>query len=320
MAVSRAERTRRANARAVARRNLIARTARTWSRLYKKLTGSLKSTAHNWLNKIYQQARQDISAGEITNPPEIPQEFTRTLTKTLRESLAQGLWLNYLYVGELKAGYEGRKYRGAIKLSDWPEDTELAEVLREFIAVEGYEGWQEVIPVEAVNWLNEYVPNLAGVFSASVLERVQEVISESMIVGSTLNERMKALRESSDELSRMADSRIEAIARTEITRADSMGRLISMKANDDVIGVEFSAVMDDRTTEMCMERNGLMMRLDDPRLPENTPPLHINCRSLLVSLTVYDYPDGVLTSHEFDEVSAGIQRAEDISVIEELLR
>lgn len=225
-----------------------------------------------------------------------------------------------MYVGELKAGYEGVKYRGAIKLSDWPEDIELAEVLREFIAVEGYEGWQEVISAEAVNWLNEYVPDLAGVFSASVLERVQEVISASMIAGSTLNERMKALRESSDELSRMVDSRIEAIARTEITRADSMGRLISMKANDDVIGVEFSAVMDDRTTVMCMERNGLVMRLDDPRLPENTPPLHINCRSLLVSLTVYDFPDGVLTSHEFDEVSAGIQRAEDISVIEELLR
>ena len=53
----------------------------------------------------------------------------------------------------------------------------------------------------------------------------------------------------------MARQRIEAIARTEVTRADSMGRLISMKANDDVIGVEFSAVMDDRTTDMCVGRS-----------------------------------------------------------------
>ena len=224
-----------------------------------------------------------------------------------------------MYVEELKAGYEGRKYRGKVTLSDWPEDSQLAELLRAFISLEGSDIWQEIIPVEAVNWLNDYVPNLAGIFSASALERVQEVISESMIVGATLNERMKALRESSEELSRMADSRIEAIARTEITRADSIGRLISMKANDDVIGVEFSAVMDDRTTVMCMERNGLVMRLDDPRLPENTPPLHVNCRSLLISLTIYDYPDGVLTSHEFDEVSAGMQRAEDVSIIEGIL-
>lgn len=113
-------------------------------------------------------------------------------------------------------------------------------------------------------------------------------------------------------MQRMTDARIETIARTEITRADSMGRLIEMKGNDDVIGVEFSAIMDDRTTEMCTERHGLVMRLDDPRLPENTPPLHFQCRSLLLSLTVYDYPDGLLTSREFDEVPSGIQRETDI--------
>ena len=117
----------------------------------------------------------------------------------------------------------------------------------------------------------------------------------------------------------MSDRRIESIARTEITRADTLGRLTSMKANDDVIGVEFSAIMDDRTTEICSSRHGLVMRLDDPRLPENTPPLHVNCRSLLISLTVYDYPDGLLTSHEFDEVGAGTQRPEDIDEVAKIL-
>ena len=38
-----------------------------------------------------------------------------------------------------------------------PEDSELAEMLREFIDMEGSDVWQEVIPAEAVNWLNEYV-------------------------------------------------------------------------------------------------------------------------------------------------------------------
>ena len=92
-----------------------------------------------------------------------------------------------------------------------------------------------------------------------------------------------------------------------------------MKGNDDVIGVEFSAIMDDRTTEMCAERHGLVMRLDDPRLPENTPPLHFRCRSLLLSLTVYDYPDGLLTSHEYEEVPAGEQRPEDIAEVVKIL-
>lgn len=193
------------------------------------------------------------------------------------------------------------------------------EMLREFIAFGSSNEWNEIIPIEAVNWLEGYVPMLAGVLSTDVLEKTREVIRNSLIEGSTLKERMSALRESSEELARMSDLRIEMIARTEVTRADSMGRLISMKANDDVIGVEFSAIMDDRTTEMCIARNGLVMRLDDPRLPENTPPLHVNCRSLLVSLTVYDFPDGVLTSHDFNEVPSGIQREEDIAEFRSLL-
>ncbi len=179
--------------------------------------------------------------------------------------------------------------------------------------------WHEVIPEEAVRWLEGYVPKLAGSINEDVLTNVGSVIRESMMTGSTLQERMKALRESSDVLQRMTDARIESIARTEITRADSMGRLISMKSNEDVIGVEFSAIMDDRTTEICSSRHGLFMKLDDPRLPENTPPLHVNCRSMLLSCTVYDYPDGMLTSHEFDEVQSGQQRAEDIAEVSRLL-
>ena len=317
MAVSNAERTRRTNARTVARRSLITRTARTWSRLYKEITANLNQITQKWLESVERQAQRDIASGDILNPPEFPEKFTETLQAKLREAMAYGYWLNHLYVQEIKAAYQGRKYHGKVNLSDLSDDEELRELLQDFIS-EGSE-WHEIIPIEAVNWLNNYVPKLANVLDTAVLERTRDVIRNSLLEGSTLRERMKALRESSEELANMARQRIEAIARTEVTRADSMGRLISMKANDDVIGVEFSAVMDDRTTDMCVERNGLIMRLDDPRLPENTPPLHVQCRSLLLSLTVYDFPDGVLTSHEFDEVTAGMQRPEDIAEIVNLL-
>ena len=319
MAVSRAEWTRISNARIVARRNVISRTAKTWTRLYKTLTGELKEIAGKWLNKLLEQARRDISSGVIESSPDFPEKFTKALTARLREALAQGYWLNHLYVRELQTAYKGRKYRGKVTLSDLPDDERLKELLQDFISLNTSDEWYEIIPADAVNWLNNYIPTLAGGLSVDVLKGVQDVIRNSLIEGLTLQERMRALRESSEELARMTDSRIEAIARTEITRADTMGRLISMKANDDVIGVEFSAVMDDRTTEMCIERNGLIMRLDDPRLPENTPPLHVNCRSLLISLTIYDFPDGVLTSHEFDEIPSGMQRAEDIEEIRALL-
>ena len=86
-----------------------------------------------------------------------------------------------------------------------------------------------------------------------------------------------------------------------------------------MLGVEFCATLDDRTTEMCQSRHGLVMRLDDPRLAYNTPPLHPNCRSMLLSATVYDHPDGLLTSHEFDNVPDGIQRPEDVEEVQKIL-
>ena len=279
----------------------------------------LKEITRNWIERLIKQYVQESASGYLENPPEMPSKFSQKLSRTLREAYAQGWWLNHLYVRELAAVYSGKKYRGHIKLADTPTDDEMREILENYMNNEDVSGWDAVIPQAAIDWLNGYVPVLAGSLSASVLEKVRDVVSSSLQSGSTLQERMKALRESAPELSRMAETRIESIARTEITRADTLGRLSSMKSNDDVIGVEFSAVMDDRTTEMCSERHGLIMSLDDPRLPENTPPLHVRCRSLLLSLTVYDYPDGILTSHEFDEVPAGSQRPEDIAEVVKIL-
>lgn len=292
------------------RRELISRTARIWSRLNRSLIHDLGEITQSWLKKLIKQAENDIASGDILNVPDLPMKFTKILQRYLREALAYGYWLNYLYVHEVS----GRKYRGKITLA---EGDDIRELLENFIVSNE---WNDVIPEDAVNWINDYVPKLAEVFHNDVLEKTRDVIRQSLINGLTLQERVKALREAASKLSSMSQHRLEAIARTEITRADTMGRLVSMKANNDVIGVEFSAIMDDRTTDICVARHGLVMRLDDPRLAENTPPLHVNCRSMLLSLTIYDYPDGLLTSHEFDNVMPGIQRAEDVEEARKILQ
>lgn len=45
--------------------------------------------------------------------------------------------------------------------------------------------------------------------------------------------------------------------------------------------VQFKALIDDRTTEMCREMNGKVIDINDLVLGENMPPLHYNCRSIL---------------------------------------
>ena len=285
MATRKAERQR-------ARRELIIRTARVWSRLTKEINKELNEVADNWIKDFCDK--------------EFPEKFTKILKRKLREALAYGYWLQWLYLYELR----GKKYRGKINLA---EGDSVKENVQNFMSSGE---WNEVIPKDAVNWINGYVPKLSGNFSSDVLERTRDVVKNSLQEGATLKEREKELQKVLD----VSKSRIESIARTEVTRAHNLGSLTAMKANEDVIGVEFSAVLDNRTTPMCSERHGLRMRLDDPRIPENTPPLHVQCRSMLLALTIYDYPDGLLTSHEFDEgISPGEQRPEDIEEVQKIV-
>jgi len=274
-----------------ARRELITRTARVWSRLTKKLEKELNKIADNWIKGLCEA--------------EFPEKFTKILKSSLREALAYGYWLQWLYLSELR----GNKYQGKITLSDGDS---VKDSVQKFMNTGE---WNEVVPKDAVNWINNYVPKLSGNFSSDVLDKTRDVIKNSLQEGTTLQQREKELQKVLD----VSKSRIENIARTEITRAHNLGSLAAMKANQDVIGVEFSAVLDNRTTPMCSERHGLRMRLDDDRIPFNTPPLHCRCRSMLISLTVYDNPDGLLTSHEFEEVSAGEQRPEDIEEVRNIL-
>ena len=274
-----------------ARRELITRTARVWSRLTKKLEKGLNEIANSWIKELCEK--------------EFPEKFTEILKNYLREALAYGYWLQWLYLSDLR----GKKYQGKITLS---EGDSVKDSVQKFMNTGE---WNEVIPKDAVNWINNYVPKLSGNFSSDVLDKTRDVIKNSLQEGTTLQQREKELQKVLD----VSKSRIENIARTEVTRAHNLGSLTAMKANEDVIGVEFSAVLDNRTTPMCSERHGLRMRLDDPRIPENTPPLHCRCRSMLLALTIYDYPDGLLTSHEFDDgISPGEQRPEDIEEVQKI--
>lgn len=307
-----------------ARTNLISRTARVYSRLGRSLSKGLNGVVQEWISAVLRESESDIASGLLSGLPAMPNDFERVARETMVRALAQGYWLQHVYMQECRAAAHGHKYRGRVTLADGAEldDEEIRRLLESLLKsarVEADPAWHSVIPVDAVKWIEGYTPKLAGVLERDILEKVRQTVRDSMLAGTTLKQRMEALREAEPRIRALGKHRAEMIARTEVTRADSMGRLIDMKSNPDVLGVEFSAVLDDRTTDICQSRHGLVMRMDDPRLPYNTPPMHVNCRSLLLSATVYEHPDGLLTSHEFDEIEPGIQRPEDIDAVREVL-
>lgn len=59
-----------------------------------------------------------------------------------------------------------------------------------------------------------------------------------------------------------------------------------------VAGLEYSALIDGRTTQFCQHMHGRRYTVDNPIWNEYRPPNHYNCRSLLIAITKTDAWDG----------------------------
>jgi SPP1 gp7 family putative phage head morphogenesis protein len=96
--------------------------------------------------------------------------------------------------------------------------------------------------------------------------------------------------------------RLETILRTNVTKAYNKGRLASMQDPEVVpflAAVRFSAILDTRTTEQCQLMHGKYFKLTDPELARAAPPLHFNCRSILVPVTRAQAKKNPIPAEEF---------------------
>lgn len=75
----------------------------------------------------------------------------------------------------------------------------------------------------------------------------------------------------------------KTLARTELSRVQVQSQVDKYKAAG-VEKVQFTAVMDDRTSEICQEMDGQIFDIDSLAVGENEPPLHPNCRSTVIPL------------------------------------
>ena len=73
----------------------------------------------------------------------------------------------------------------------------------------------------------------------------------------------------------------ETVVRTAVTFISNRAHLESYRQNAKIVsGVRFVAVLDSRTSDICIANDGRVWALDDPK--QQVPPLHPNCRSQLV--------------------------------------
>ncbi|MDI6711475.1 MAG: minor capsid protein [Bacillota bacterium] len=138
-----------------------------------------------------------------------------------------------------------------------------------------YDAEARVLPVQAIRQMEARQLVLAGVFEFDLIAGVKKIL-----VGHLAGVPRKDAEAEIAGLIQKTRDRASLIVTTETTYAYNRGRLVAFKESG-VDYVRFSAVMDARTSPQCRSRHGKVMRLDDPDLATNTPPLHGRCRSVL---------------------------------------
>jgi SPP1 gp7 family putative phage head morphogenesis protein len=166
--------------------------------------------------------------------------------------------------------------------------------------------WKVIRPgmdkTQAEKYLASRTMKLAGKVQADLQAAIDNVLDNAIKYDKTLKATIKALEEDTviDSLLPRIDAagravnvpaRLENIARTNISDALNQGRQALFGAPElkgFVVAYEYSAILDDRTSEICEHLHGKILK----DFGEYTPPNHYQCRSLLVPVTVVDEWDG----------------------------
>lgn len=86
-----------------------------------------------------------------------------------------------------------------------------------------------------------------------------------------------------------------------LTGALNLGRTDGFAANINIAVYEYSAVMDNRTTQLCRSLNGTVLSPEQYRATKFIPPLHWKCRSMWVA---YYKDDSFIPDHKAPPASA----------------
>ena len=114
-------------------------------------------------------------------------------------------------------------------------------------------------------------------FNEKSAASIRQEIMDGFVLGETNQQIANRLSVKNDLLK----SQSMTLARTATNNASNIARAKVMEENQDILdGYKFLATLDSRTTLLCGSNDGKIFSLSDPQAPR--PPLHFNCRSVMV--------------------------------------
>lgn len=132
-------------------------------------------------------------------------------------------------------------------------------------------------------------------------KRIQGLLINSLETGEAHAETLMKVRAAYDpyvgDIQKVIDQkqiepyRIETLIRTNTTKAYAWGKWAEFNDPDlegYVRAVQLSAIIDTRTTDICRRADKKIVALDDPMAKRLLPPLHHNCRTVIIPITEVD--------------------------------
>lgn len=132
-----------------------------------------------------------------------------------------------------------------------------------------------------LEFLNQETYKYIGDWSYEITKKTKNALIKAIKDGKPLSSVISVL---DNEGKALSDVSLERYARTKTTEVFNRGRMDYFESTGVVAAYQYSAIIDDVTSEVCGELNGKIFEKEDAPIP----PLHFNCRSLLIPITRFE--------------------------------
>ena len=157
----------------------------------------------------------------------------------------------------------------------------VADLIKQIFDLKPFSAFDSGRPKASVKAILSRNLKIAGDYSKEILERVKNNLSQSMIVQPDTGYPMppKQVNALIQDTLNVSQARAATISRTETTNAYSQSRVETFKQSSLATHCRFLAIADDRVTDICRTRNGIVFPIADS--DKFRPSLHFNCRSTI---------------------------------------
>jgi SPP1 gp7 family putative phage head morphogenesis protein len=156
--------------------------------------------------------------------------------------------------------------------------------------IDGGSDYEVVFPPEAQEWIRKYGYEIGVITEETVRERIRDAIQAGLEGGYRGRDLTQLVRETTDTW--LSQSHAETIARTETAKMYNAGRIakwLDPELNGFVEALQYDAVVDTRTTDLCRHLDGKIIAVSNARaVAQYTPPNHFRCRATWIAVTKYE--------------------------------